>query len=117
QRELAEAIAGIRPRTTGSVAVAGTDVPSGRPRAAAAAGLGYVPEDRMRTGMAPSLSIAENLALRSYRTPPMARRPFVLARRLNEHAEQVIEDSDIRAPGPATAARVLSGGNAQKVLL
>jgi ABC-type uncharacterized transport system ATPase subunit len=117
QRELAQVIAGIRPRTAGAVTIGGRPVRSGRARAAAAAGLGYVPEDRLPTGLAPSLSIAENLALRSYRRPPMARPPFVLSRRLREHAETVIRASDIRAPGPAIPARVLSGGNAQKVVL
>jgi general nucleoside transport system ATP-binding protein len=117
QRELAEVVAGIRSRTAGAVTIGGRPLPSGSPRAAAAAGLGYVPEDRMPTGLAPSLSIAENLALRSYRRPPMARPPFVLSRRLTAHADTVMRASDIRAPGPATPARVLSGGNAQKVIL
>jgi simple sugar transport system ATP-binding protein len=117
QRELAEVIAGVRPRTAGTVTVGGRRMPSGHPRAATDAGLGYVPEDRMPTGLAPSLSIAENLALRSYRRPPMARPPFVLSRRLTAHAETIMRTSDIRAPGPATPARVLSGGNAQKVVL
>jgi ABC-type uncharacterized transport system ATPase subunit len=117
QRELAEVIAGTRPRSTGTVTVAGRALPSGDPRAAIAAGLGHVPEDRMHTGLAPSLSIAENLALRSYRRAPMARPPFLRRRRIRDHAEQVIEQSDIRAPGPGTPARLLSGGNAQKVIL
>jgi ABC-type uncharacterized transport system ATPase subunit len=117
QRELAEVIAGTRPRTSGSVAVAGTALASGDSRAPVAAGLGHVPEDRMHTGLAPSLSIAENLVLRTYRRAPIARPPFLRRRRIREHAESVIERSDIRAPGPATPARMLSGGNAQKVIL
>jgi simple sugar transport system ATP-binding protein len=119
QRELAEVIAGTRPRTAGTVAVSGRALASGRPREALAAGLGYVPEDRIHTGMAPSLSIAENLALRSYRRPPMARPPFLRRKRIAEHAAQVIAESDIRvgAAGGATPARLLSGGNAQKVVL
>jgi simple sugar transport system ATP-binding protein len=69
--------------------------------------------------MAPSLSIAENLALRSYRRPPMARPPFLRRKRIAEHAAQVIAEADIRvgAAGGATPARLLSGGNAQKVVL
>jgi ABC-type uncharacterized transport system ATPase subunit len=117
QRELAEVIAGTRARTAGTVAVAGRALRGGRPRDALAAGLGYVPEDRLHTGMAPSLSIAENLVLRSYRRPPMSRPPFLRRKRITEHAETVIAEADIRAPGPATPARLLSGGNAQKVVL
>jgi simple sugar transport system ATP-binding protein len=117
QRELAEVIAGTRSRSAGTVAVAGRSMPSGDSRAPIAAGLGHVPEDRMHTGLAPSLSIAENLVLRSYRRAPMARPPFLRRTRIREHAERVIADADIRAPGPATPARLLSGGNAQKVIL
>jgi simple sugar transport system ATP-binding protein len=47
----------------------------------------------------------------------MARAPFLRRRRIREHAERVIGESDIRAPGPGTPARLLSGGNAQKVIL
>jgi simple sugar transport system ATP-binding protein len=117
QRELAEVIAGTRPRTAGTVAVGGRELPSGDSRAPITAGLGHVPEDRMHTGLAPSLSIAENLALRSYRRPPMERASFLRRSRIREHAEEVIAQSDIRAPGPNTPARLLSGGNAQKVIL
>jgi general nucleoside transport system ATP-binding protein len=71
----------------------------------------------MHTGVAPSLSIAENLVLRTYRHPPMSRPPFLRRRRIVKHAESVMKESDIRAPGPSTPARLLSGGNAQKVVL
>jgi simple sugar transport system ATP-binding protein len=71
----------------------------------------------MHTGVAPGLSIAENLVLRTYRGPPMSRPPFLRRRRIREHAQQVIAAADIRAPGPGTPARLLSGGNAQKVVL
>jgi simple sugar transport system ATP-binding protein len=67
--------------------------------------------------MAGSLSIAENLVLRSYRRPPISRPPFLRRRRIREHAETVIAASDIRTPGPDIPARLLSGGNAQKVIL
>jgi simple sugar transport system ATP-binding protein len=117
QRELAEAVAGTRQRTSGTVAVGGRQLRSGRPRDALAAGLRYVPEDRMHTGLAPNLSIAENLVLRTYRGPPISRPPFLRRRRIVKHAETVIKDADIRAPGPETPARLLSGGNAQKVVL
>jgi simple sugar transport system ATP-binding protein len=117
QRELAETVAGTRERTAGSVSVQGRELRAGRPRNALAAGLRYVPEDRMHTGVAPGLSIAENLVLRTYRGPPISRPPFLRRRRIREHAERVIAEADIRAPGPGTPARLLSGGNAQKVVL
>ena len=58
QRELAEVLTGMRPLTAGTIRVAGQPLPSGDPRAAIRAGVAHVPEDRLTTGVAPSLSIA-----------------------------------------------------------
>src|SRR5207237_1093882 len=67
QRELAETIAGMRAPTKGTLRVSGRSLGGGDPRAAIAAGVAYVPEDRLGTGLAPSLSVAPNLVLKSYR--------------------------------------------------
>ena len=71
QRELGEAIAGLRAPARGTIRVDGKPVSSGDPRAALHAGVAFVPEDRMTTGAAPGLSIASNLVLRSYREPAL----------------------------------------------
>ena len=59
QRELAEALTGMRALTAGRVTVGGVELRSGDPRDAIAHGVAHVPEDRLGTGVAPSLSIAE----------------------------------------------------------
>ncbi len=117
QRELAEVIAGMRPRTAGTLDVAGTSLPGADPRRAQAAGLAHVPEDRLHTGLSPSLPIEDNLALTGYRRAPLSRGPFLRRDRIRSNAESLMEEYDIRAPGPTTPTRVLSGGNVQKVLL
>jgi simple sugar transport system ATP-binding protein len=117
QRELAETIAGIRAPTEGSVSVDGKELRKGDPRSAIAAGVAYVPEDRLGTGVAPSLSIASNLVLKSYRGRSVSRGPLLLLRRIREVASELIHRYRIAAPGPATPARLLSGGNLQKVVL
>jgi simple sugar transport system ATP-binding protein len=76
-----------------------------------------VPEDRLGTGLAASLPIADNLVLKSYRRPPMSRPPFLRRSRIDEHAVDLMARFDVRAPGPQTPTRLLSGGNVQKVLL
>jgi len=63
QRELAEALTGMRGLTAGQVSVAGVQLRAGDPRDAIARGLAHVPEDRLGTGVAPSLSIASNTVL------------------------------------------------------
>jgi simple sugar transport system ATP-binding protein len=117
QRELAETIAGIRAPSGGRIRVAGRLLRAGDPRAAIAAGVAYVPEDRLGTGLAPSLSIASNLALKSYRASPASRGPLLRLRAIRDRALELIRRYRIAAPGPDTQARQLSGGNLQKVVL
>jgi len=117
QRELAETIAGIRPATQGTLKVSGKKLRGGDPRASIACGIAYVPEDRLGTGVAPSLSIASNLVLRSYREPHVSRGPLLRLRHIRESAIELIRRHRIAAPGPASPARLLSGGNLQKVVL
>jgi simple sugar transport system ATP-binding protein len=76
-----------------------------------------VPEDRLGTGLAPSLSIATNIALKSYRVPPDSSGPLLRLRAIRDRAVELIGRYRIAAPGPATPARQLSGGNLQKVVL
>jgi ABC-type uncharacterized transport system ATPase subunit len=117
QRELAETIAGIRPATKGFVRVTGRTARRGDPRAAIAAGVGYVPEDRLGTGLAAGVSIASNLALKSYRKAPASSGPLLRLRRIRERAVELIRRYRIAVPGPDTPVRLLSGGNLQKVVL
>ena len=117
QRELAETIAGMRMPTEGSVRVDGKPLRCGDPRAAIAARIAYVPEDRLGTGVAPSLSISWNLVLKSYRGAHSSRGPLLRLRRIRESAVELIRGYRIAAPGPDTPARLLSGGNLQKVVL
>ena len=111
QRELAEAVYGTRGVETGVVRVGGKPLPGGDPRAAIAAG------DRLGTGLAPGLSIASNVVLKSYRVPPASRGPLLVIRRMRELALALISRYDVKAPGPDTPARNLSGGNLQKLVL
>jgi ABC-type uncharacterized transport system ATPase subunit len=115
QRELAETVTGMRPATAGTIRVAGVALATGEPRAAITAGIAHVPEDRLHTGVAPSLSIASNIALKSYRTD--AAGPFLRLKQIRDRALAMIQRYDVKTPGPDTPARRLSGGNLQKVVL
>jgi ABC-type uncharacterized transport system ATPase subunit len=117
QRELAEAVYGIRAPEEGVVRVRGRALRPGDPRAAIAARVAHVPEDRLGTGLAPSLSVATNVVLKSYRVPPASRGPLLLVRRIREVALALIRRYDVQTPGPDTPVRNLSGGNLQKLVL
>lgn len=111
QLQLAETLAGLQSPLSGRVLVNGIEIAGKGPRAARAAGLAYVPQDRLGTGLAPHLSIADNLRLT--RDLPF----FLGAREFDSAATEAIKTFDIRARGPGEPTGRLSGGNVQKVLL
>ena len=117
QRELAETICGLRPTTGGVIRVAANPVTNAPPILMIEAGVAYVPEDRSNTGSAPNLSVAENLALKSYRKPDIGGAFLMNRRAMQEQARRLVEQFDISTPTMDTPARLLSGGNLQKVIL
>jgi simple sugar transport system ATP-binding protein len=111
QRELAEIVAGLQAPTSGEISINGARVNGIGTRNVRKAGLAYVPEDRLGTGLAPSLSIVDNLVL-------TRERGFLVDRKAAlDEAEAFIKQLEIKTPHAHTATRKLSGGNSQKVLL
>ncbi len=117
QRELAEVVTGLRPPVSGRVSVDGRPLQSGDPRAAIAAGIAHVPEDRLHTGVAPGLPVASNVVLKAYREKALARGPFLRFAAIRDRAHDLVDRYDVRVAGLGTPARQLSGGNLQKVVL
>jgi simple sugar transport system ATP-binding protein len=117
QRELAETVTGMRPPTRGTITVGGKLLRGGDAREAILAGVAHVPEDRLHTGVAPSLSIASNVILKSYRGRSVAKGPLLRLRTIRAYAAQLITRYDVRGGGPDLPARRLSGGNLQKVVI
>jgi simple sugar transport system ATP-binding protein len=110
QSELLELLIGLAEPDRGAFAIDGRAVsegPAGRRRA----GLRFVPDDRFRLGLFGDLSIADNLAL------PRVAGGERLSRRLRAGAAQAIAAYGIAGAAPATPARLLSGGNAQKLMI
>ena len=117
QRELAEVITGLRPATGGRVTVHGHQISNRPARIAIDDGVAHIPEDRKGTGSAPNLSITNNLILKSYRKPPIARGLAVNAHTAHDTAEKLKDEYEIIAPTVETPVRLLSGGNLQRVIL
>ncbi len=117
QRELAEAVVGIRSVTKGRIRVDGTDVTNKPPREAMERGVSYIPADRIGAGLVVNLSVAENLILKCYRKPPICHGFFLDAEAISAHAEELVRAYDVMTPGIQTRTRLLSGGNLQKLIL
>ncbi|MEA2380900.1 MAG: ral nucleoside transport system ATP-binding protein [Solirubrobacteraceae bacterium] len=117
QSELVEALTGLRHVDQGAILVEGRDRTGAGARAMVAAGVSHIAEDRHRRGLVLNFSIAENLALREYRTPKMSRFGWLSSRRMIAAARSLIREFDVRGGEPQTLAAALSGGNQQKVVI
>ncbi len=117
QRELAEAIAGLRAALSGSIRLDDTELAGASPADARSAGLAYVPEERMRDGVVPAFTVAQNLLLVENRSRSFSRFGFLRTRAIRRHCEQLISAFDVRTPSLDTPARNLSGGNIQKLIM
>jgi ABC-type uncharacterized transport system ATPase subunit len=115
QVELVEAVAGLREVDSGSIRVGGTEIAGGGVRTACAAGVAYIPEDRQRRGLVLDFTLAENLALRSYRERPLSRHGWLDVAEMRAHAERLLSDYDVRGGDGGAPAGALSGGNQQKL--
>ncbi len=117
QRALAEVVVGLRAVRAGRIVFEGSDISRWGIRRRIDAGIGYCPEDRLRFGVAPALSVQENLIAKSYAESPVSGR-FLLDRRgARRHAEELAERFDIRVAELDAPVSSLSGGNLQKVVL
>jgi simple sugar transport system ATP-binding protein len=117
QRELAEAIAGLRPVVAGHVSIDGTEVTGRHPSEVRAAGLGYVPEERMRDGVVGEFSVAENLILVAHDREPFSRRGMLRLGVIAERCRDLVERFAVKTPSLETTTANLSGGNIQKLIL
>ena len=115
QRELAEAIMGLRHAPSGSVSILGAN-PKGT-KAVRQHGVGYIPEDRQTTGVIAEFTITENLLLNVTHLENLAHWNVLNQKKKRETAEQLITDFDIRPPVADTPAVSLSGGNQQKIVI
>ena len=116
QRELTEVLTGIRPVTEGQVRIGSTIMPNADPALFLAAGIGHVPEDRLRSGLAPSMAVADNAVLREYKRPPIARGPLFNPGAAATLAKRIITDASVLVPNMRMPVRNLSGGNQQRLV-
>jgi general nucleoside transport system ATP-binding protein len=115
QTELLEAIAGLRAAQGGRVQLGAHDLTTTPVRERADRGLSHIPEDRHRRGLILDYSIAENLILG--RQHHFASRGGLDRARIEANATEQVKRFDIRPPMPSLAARALSGGNQQKIVI
>jgi simple sugar transport system ATP-binding protein len=117
QRELVEAICGMRHRESGQVLINGVATKDMAPHSVHEAGISHVPEDREKHGLVANYSIADNLVLNQFDQAPFAKGWVRNLAEVGKNAEQLVEKFDIRTPSAFNTASSLSGGNKQKVVV
>ena len=116
QKELCEAIAGLRPIKSGLIMHKGENLIGLPPKVIIEKGvsMSFIPEDRLGMGLAPSFSITDNMIIKNYSD---GKGPFVDRKSARARANALIQKLEIVTPSSETPVRRLSGGNVQKVLV
>jgi ABC-type uncharacterized transport system ATPase subunit len=117
QRELTEAIAGLRAPSGGTILFDGVESEGRDPAQVRASGIAYVPEERMRDGVIGDFSVADNLMLIDHRASSFSWWGFLRGRDIQRHCADLVSAYQVKTPGLETPAHNLSGGNIQKLIL
>ena len=117
QKELTEAIAGLRKAEKGTVTVRGEDLTSLSIRKHIDKGVSFIPEDRLSMGLVPSLDMSDNIILKHFGWEKFSRRGILKKKMMDQTAEEYIEKYDIKTAGIHSPVGLMSGGNQQKLLI
>jgi ABC-type uncharacterized transport system ATPase subunit len=117
QRELADAIFGLRNVDSGEITVNGQPAAAANPKSVRAMGLSYVPEERMVDGAIGDFTVAENLLLVDYDKEPYSKRGLLNRSAISEWCSKMVSSYGVKTPTIHTPTKSLSGGNIQKVVI
>ena len=117
QSELADALLGNITPLSGTITLDGRDISRSKPRDTIGAGMGFVPEDREDDGFVSSFTIAENFVLNRVKDAPFSKGGALNLPAIQDNAERLRQEFDVRAQSIDDPLSSLSGGNKQKVVL
>ncbi|MCX8162657.1 MAG: ATP-binding cassette domain-containing protein, partial [Candidatus Bathyarchaeota archaeon] len=112
QRELVEAITGLRDVSRGRILIKGEELSS--PRRFRLYG-SHIPDERIGLGLLPSFTVLDNIALTFYKN--FSNNGFIKFNELKLHTERLVETYDVVTPSLGTLAGKLSGGNIARLIL
>ena len=117
QKELAEVINGLRKVESGTIEFMGKQIQNMTPAQVIKLGMGYIPEERNIEGIVPSMSIKENIILKDSESSRFSKQHILNNKVIEDYANKLRDEFDIRSPHIHVPAGSLSGGNIQKVIL
>ncbi len=117
QSGIAALISGLATPDSGTFTLFDTPITRASPRDLVQRGVARMPEDRQHDGVVGTMSVADNIAIEEVRSPGFSKFGLLDRKAMRVRAETAIADYDVRCPGPDAEARLLSGGNVQKLIL
>jgi len=117
QRELIEAVTGLRKVEAGKVTIMGQDTTHASPRGIREVGSAHIPEDRQKDGLVLTFPVAENMVLNTYYESPFTKGMNLRYAEIEKAARERVKSFDVRVPGISVPVSNLSGGNQQKVIV
>lgn len=117
QKALAEVLTGLKNAASGQIFARGEDITNSNARRSYIAGIAHIPEDRKSIGIAPDMSVDENLIMKSFKNSDFRHGIFQDKKAIRRNAVEKIEQFAIKSGPDGTPVRYLSGGNIQKVII
>jgi simple sugar transport system ATP-binding protein len=117
QRELAEALAGLRRITSGRILMNGGDITRTSAKQRISKGISFIPEDRLKMGLIPEMDIKQNAILKDFRSTEFSRFGILRSKPVKAAAQKYVENYDIKNGGIDLPVGMMSGGNQQKLLV
>jgi simple sugar transport system ATP-binding protein len=117
QTELIEAIAGLIAIKNGSIKLFGREITNLPVRKRTELGVAHIPEDRHKRGLLLDSDLEENAILGVHYRAPVSSGVFLNSSHIEKRTREIIENFDVRPPNPELAAKSLSGGNQQKLII
>jgi len=117
QRELSEALAGLRKVESGFIYSCGSEFSHASPKERIKNGFAFIPEDRLSMGLVPAMNMMENVILKGFDTAPYSRKGILNRRSIRKSAMNFVDQHNIKNGGLNLPVSLMSGGNQQKLLL
>lgn len=117
QKELTEAVAGLRKAEQGKILLNGEDVTHLSIRRHIDRGVSFIPEDRLSTGLVPGMDLTENIILKHFGRKKFSSRGILKRKEIDKTAQEYTEKYEIKTAGIHSNVGLMSGGNQQKLLV
>lgn len=118
QIELADAIYGLNKIQSGEISFKNQKINNFNIRQRSELKLGYIPQDRQKYGVVLDFDISQNSILKNYFKKPFSKMGLLNFKKMDDYAEQIVADNDVRSPhGLRSSVRDMSGGNQQKLII